>query len=165
MLRRVLTAAALTAAALTLALAAPAAAHEIKAGPLTLSELHVRAPIGKVANTAAYLTAANPSKTADRLIAVSCACAARAELHDMSHQGGVMRMRPAPGGFEVPAGGTLVLAPGGRHVMLFGLKRALKEGERVDLELTFARAGKVKADFHVASKVPAAPAAAGHGHH
>lgn len=155
---------ALLAAAAALLVAAPASTHELKAGKLTLSALHVRAPIGKVKNTAAYLTVTNPTGEADRLVSVSCACAGKAEMHDMSTTMGVMRMRKAPFGFEVPAGGELVLAPNGKHVMLMGLKQPLKDGERVDLVLEFAKAGKVKADFHVVSKLPTAPAAADHQH-
>jgi copper(I)-binding protein len=143
--------------------AAPALAHDVKAGPLILSDLYVRAPIGEGKNTAAYLTATNPTGEPDRLVSVSCACAAEAELHDMSVANGVMRMRKAPFGFEVPSGGALVLAPGGKHIMLTGLKQTLKDGERVDLVLEFSKAGKVKADFHVVSQVPTA-SAAGHRH-
>lgn len=155
------------AAALSVA-ALPAFAHEVNAGELKLSKLHVRAPIGQVKNTAAYVVVANPTAQADRLLSVSCACATSATLHDMAVEGGIMRMRAAPQGFEVPAGGALTLAPGGKHVMLTGLNRPLKDGDRVDLTLRFARAGAVKADFHV-MKRPGGddpkPAAQGHDHH
>lgn len=156
------------AAALAVA-AAPVVAHELTAGPLKLSKLHVRAPIGNVKNTAAYVVVANPTAQADRLVSASCACADSVTLHDINMAGGIMRMRAAPQGFEVPAGGTLVLAPGGKHVMLTGLNRALKDGDRVDLTLRFARAGTVKADFHVMTRPggddPKPADASGHDHH
>ena len=49
-----------------------------------------------------------------------------------------MRMRPLPAGLTVPPGGAAALAPGGRHVMLIGLRRPLGAGTIVPLTLHFA---------------------------
>ena len=71
----------------------------------------------------------------------------------MSMAGGVMRMRPVAK-IELPAHNPVQLAPGGVHVMLIGVKRALKEGERVPLTLTIRPADgapftvKVEAEVH-----------------
>jgi copper(I)-binding protein len=53
-----------------------------------------------------------------------------AELHQMAMEGQTMRMR-AVDAIELPAGQAVNLASGGYHVMLFDLKRQLKEGETV----------------------------------
>jgi periplasmic copper chaperone A len=78
----------------------------------------------------------------DRLVRVSCACAARAELHEMSMSGATMTMRPLPDGIVVPGGG-LRMGPHGVHVMLLGLSEALTEGDDVQLRLEFETAGTV----------------------
>ncbi len=70
------------------------------------------------------------------------------ELHTHINDGGVMKMRPVPA-IEVKAKGEAVLKPGGLHVMLIGLRRPLKEGERIALALTFERAGTIEIEARV----------------
>ena len=157
--------AALIAAALMLFPAVDADAHEVKAGSLTLSDLELRASLGRNPNTGGYLTIRNAGGRADRLVSASCACAERVEIHEMKSEGGVMRMRALPQGLTVPANGTATLAPGGAHLMLFGLKAPLQAGQDVELALTFERAGRVTTVFHVTA-TPGRPApAANHDHH
>jgi copper(I)-binding protein len=66
-------------------------------------------------------------------------------------------MRPVDG-LEIPAGGTVVLKPGGGHVMISGLTAPLHPGEMLQLTLRFERSG----DKPVELKVK--PALAGTGH-
>jgi hypothetical protein len=66
--------------------------------------------------------------------------AARAEFHEHSMAGMVMKMRPLAG-LAIPAEQTVALAPGGMHIMLVGLKAPLREGQSFVLTLTFAKAG------------------------
>jgi copper(I)-binding protein len=75
-----------------------------------------------------------------RLVEVSTPVAGRVELHQMAMEGQTMRMR-AVESLELPAGQTVNLASGGYHVMLFDLKRQLKDGEQVPLTLTVVDAG------------------------
>lgn len=86
---------------------------------------------------------------ADRLVAASAPVAERVELHFMSMEGGVMRMRELPA-IEVPAQGTVELKPGGLHLMLVGLKQPLREGDRYLLTLKFEKAGTVQVPVTVA---------------
>ena len=67
----------------------------------------------------------------------------------MGVSNGVMTMRPVAGGLEIPAGGKVALAPGGYHLMFFGLKRQPKQGEKFSATLTFEKAGTVTVDFAV----------------
>jgi copper(I)-binding protein len=97
-----------------------------------------RATPGQAENGAAYMMLVSPS--ADRLTAVSTPVAAKAELHTMSMEGGVMKMRPL-GGVDLPAGQPVALKPGGMHVMLLGLKHPLQQGQSFPLTLTFEKAG------------------------
>lgn len=60
--------------------------------------------------------------------------AASAELHEMAMEGDVMRMH-AIDALPLPAGQAVALQPGGHHLMLMGLKKALKAGTQVPLTL------------------------------
>jgi copper(I)-binding protein len=99
----------------------------------------------------------------DRLVAGSATVSNAVELHTMSMDGDVMRMRQVPA-IDVPAGGTVELKPGGLHVMFMGLKQPLKAGDTFPLTLRFEKAGDVKVDVKVSAQPPAG-AAAGHGGH
>lgn len=151
------------AAALLLA-AAPAAAHEARAGNITVVHPLLRASVGKVPNTAGYMTIRNGGKTADRLLSVSCACARKVEVHTMSADGGRMIMRPA-GPVTVPAGGSVAFEPGGLHLMVMGLKAPAEAGVTQEMTLTFERAGALKAPFFVTARVDQELKAHRGGHH
>ncbi|HYZ40658.1 MAG TPA: copper chaperone PCu(A)C, partial [Stellaceae bacterium] len=77
----------------------------------------------------------------DRLVSASTPAAKKAELHTMSMQGMVMKMRPLAG-LDIPAGQPVALKPGGEHIMLLGLKQPLREGQSFPLTLDFAKAGQ-----------------------
>lgn len=91
---------------------------------------------------AVYLTVENPGAAADRLVAVETPAARVAETHESVADGDVMRMVAHPEGFEIPAGGTLELAPGGKHIML--IEPAPGIGDEVALTLRFERAGPIE---------------------
>jgi len=66
----------------------------------------------------------------------------QAELHTMSMQGMVMKMRPISG-VDIPAGHPVSLKPAGEHIMLMGLNAPLKVGDSVPLKLKFGKAGEI----------------------
>jgi copper(I)-binding protein len=93
--------------------------------------------------SAAYLTIGNPGSAADALVGVTATDVTdRASLHETSTDDGMTGMQHTAT-LAIPAGGTVVLAPGGYHVMLMDLKRDLAPGDRVDLTLAFEQAGPV----------------------
>jgi periplasmic copper chaperone A len=108
-----------------------------------------------------FLTVRNPGDTPDRLVGASSDVAEKVELHTHMNENGVMKMRPVPA-IEVPAKGTVTLAPGGLHLMLFGLKAPLKEGQHVPVTLDFEKAGKVTGELVVTGA--GAKAAPSHHH-
>lgn len=110
-------------------------------------------------NGAVYATLANDGATADRLVAVKGDAAEAIEIHDMATVDGVMRMRKLEA-LEVPAGGTVALAPGGVHIMLIGLKDTLKAGATLTLTFVFETTGEVTAAVPVGKAGGAA-----HDHH
>lgn len=141
-------------------------AHDYSAGDLKIGHPYTRTtPPGAVA-AGAYLSIENKGKAADKLLRAASPAAGLVELHSMSMDGNVMRMRAVPS-IDVAAGATVKLAPGGLHVMLQDLKRPLKEGERIPMTLVFERAGEVKVELAVQKSDAAAghDAHAGHGGH
>jgi copper(I)-binding protein len=107
-------------------------------GPLEIKTPWARATPGHAENGAAYLTIVSP--TADRLVAASSPVAKKVELHTMSMQGDVMKMRPLAA-IDIPAGQPVTLSPGGMHIMLLGLTQPLREGQSFPLTLSFDHAG------------------------
>ena len=80
------------------------------------------------------------SKQAATLVGVSSPAAKTAELHSMTTEGGIMRMREVKS-IELPAGKHVNLRESGYHLMLNGLKSPLKAGDSVPLTLSI-KAGK-----------------------
>jgi copper(I)-binding protein len=132
--------------ALTPALAAPEA---IKAGALQIEAPWLRATPGGAKVAAGYLRITNTGSEADRLTGASMPLAPRGEVHEMSMQNGVMRMRELAQGLAISPGKTVELKPGGFHLMFPDLKGPLKEGQAVDVTLTFEKAGSVSVPFPV----------------
>jgi copper(I)-binding protein len=95
-----------------------------------------------------YLAITNNGKAPDTLLSAASPAATRITLHQMEMAGGVMRMRTLTS-LTIPPGATLKLEPGGYHLMLEGLTRDLKAGQRIPAVLTFARAGNVNVQFQV----------------
>ena len=127
-----------------LAFAAPASAEAVKHGDLLIGDARVRMVHGKAPSTAAYATITNTGDSDDRLVAVATDIAGRSEIHTMTVDGGVMRMRELPDGIPIPAGETVALEPGGLHLMLMRLKSRPGAGGQVVLRLEFERAGAVE---------------------
>ncbi|GIW06102.1 MAG: hypothetical protein KatS3mg060_0907 [Dehalococcoidia bacterium] len=92
-------------------------------------------PAAAGSNGAVYFTLRN-SGGADRLVAASTDVARASEIHKTSTEGGVARMTHVTG-IDVPAGGSIELKPGSYHIMLIGLNRELRGGDKFSITLTF----------------------------
>ncbi|HMN72879.1 MAG TPA: copper chaperone PCu(A)C [Rhodoblastus sp.] len=102
------------------------------------------APVG-----AGYVTLKNTGAAADKLLSATAPdVAGKVEIHEMSMDNGVMKMRPV-NGLEIPAGKSVELKPGGYHIMFMQLKHPLKAGETVKGVLTFEKAGAVPVEYKV----------------
>ena len=121
----------------------PQALAQDAGGPIEIADGYVFAAGPTAQSGAAYMMLSNSGETADRLIGAASDVAAKVELHEHAHEGGVMRMRAIEGGIELPPQETVTLARGGLHVMLMGLAAPLEAGDEVDLTLTFEKAGEV----------------------
>jgi copper(I)-binding protein len=96
---------------------------------------------------------------ADRVVGASSPVAGRVEMHITVREGDVMKMREVKG-YDIPAGGSFELKPGGAHLMLMDLKRPLKKGEKVPLTLKLEKGGELKLELLVEELGARAPAAA-----
>ncbi len=132
-----------------------ASALEYKTGAITVVDPHARATAAGQPTGGGFMKFVNRGR-ADRLVSVSADVSKSVELHTMTMEGDVMRMRQVDA-IELPAGKTVELAPGAYHIMFVGLKAPLKAGGSFPLTLKFQKAGAVT----VAVKIGAG--GAGHG--
>jgi len=151
-------------AAFALALcAAPAAAEDVKAGDLVISQAWSRATPGGAKVAGGYLTIENKGTAPDRLVGGTGEIAGKVEIHEMAMNNGVMTMRPLDKGLAIEPGKTVKLAPGGYHLMMFDLKGPFKQGDKVPVTLQFEKAGKVTLSLDVQGVGAQAPAAGSTG--
>jgi periplasmic copper chaperone A len=133
-------------------------AASAQTGALQVKGAWARATPGKSETGAAYLTI--ESATPDRLTGISTPVAGEAELHEMTLQGGVMKMR-SMAALDLPAGQTVVLKPGAVHIMLVGLKQPLRVGDSFPLTLEFETAGRREVNVTVEKAGAMGPGQAG----
>lgn len=94
-----------------------------------------------------------------RLVSASSPLAGAVEIHEMSMDGNVMRMRQLPS-LDLPAGKAVELKPGSHHLMLMDLKSALKAGDTVPITLVVEGADKKRETVQLSLPVRALGAAA-----
>lgn len=91
-----------------------------------------------------YFSVTNNGEEADRLMMIETDAADVVEIHSVVMDNGVMQMSPELDGVEIPAGESLVLEPGGYHVMMIGLTESLLNGEEFTATLHFEHAGEIE---------------------
>ncbi len=147
---------------------ASAQAHDYTAGDIRIEHPWARPTVPGQKAGGAFMKLTNPSGMADRLVGVRSDVATSTELHTMTMDGNVMRMREVQA-IEIPAGQVVELKPGAFHVMFMGLKAPMKVGDMLPLTLKFERAGEVAVQVKVESMPSAQPAAGqgkgAHAHH
>ena len=156
-------------------LAPPPFAADATVGPIAIKQAWTRVtpPGAKVAG--GFMTITNTGKEADRLIGGTATIAGHLEVHEMSMDGGMMKMRELSGGLEIRPGQSVVLKPGSYHVMFMDLKASLAAGAPVKGTLKFEKAGSVDISYDVAPLGAKSPddkdagasgsKGANHGHH
>jgi len=137
---------------------AMAATAETSIGDLTISGAFTRATLPNAPVAGGFLTLINTGAQDDILIAVETPMAREGQIHEMAMDGDVMKMRQLRDGLLIPAGETVVLEPGGYHMMFMGLTGPIAEGDAVPVTLTFERAGTITLDLIAAGSAADAPA-------
>ena len=128
-------------------------AHAAPAAKVAATDAWCRPTVAGALAAGCYVTLT--AKAEDRLVSVESPAAARGEIHTMSMDGGVMRMRQLTDGLALPAGKAVALKPGADHIMLIGPKAQLKEGAKVPMTLKFKSAPPVTVEAVV--KTPPMP--------
>jgi len=90
-----------------------------------------------------YFTVENRGSLADTLVEVEVAGALVAMIHEQVANGAMVEMRHV-GVLPIPPSSTVVLAPGGLHVMTEGLDRAPVAGDTLEVRLRFTRGGELR---------------------
>lgn len=93
-----------------------------------------------------------------RLVAAESPLAGVVEIHEMTMENDVMRMRAVPG-LDLPAGQTMELKPGGYHVMLMDLKEQMVGGAVVPITLIFENSAGERFSHQIQAPVTALGAA------
>lgn len=145
--------------------ASAAVAHGYRSGALSIQHPWSRETAVGQAVGGGFLTITNNGSREDRLLAGTTPVAAEVQLHTMTMDGGVMRMRQVTGGIALPARGSVELKPGGYHIMFMGLKQQLRQGERFPVTLRFQRVGNVTVQFAVQPVGSTGPMEGGHAGH
>jgi periplasmic copper chaperone A len=145
------------------AVAPAAAAGDYDVGSIHISQPWSRATAKGATAGAGYMTITNKGTAPDKVSCVADDASAQCEIHSMTMEGGVMKMRPVEGGLEIKPGESIMLKPGGYHVMFRELKHPLEQGAAVKATLKFEHAGTVEVDYPVLAIGAAAPGASAGG--
>jgi copper(I)-binding protein len=137
-------------------------ATDYKVGGLEIEQPWSRALPKGATVAAGYMKIRNTGTEPDRLVGGSTPVAGRFEIHEMTMDKGIMRMRPLPAGIEIKPGETVELKPSTTHIMMMDVKQPIVRGKPFTGSLVFEKAGAVDVDFAVEAVggTPAAAAAA-----
>ncbi len=120
---------------------------EVKIGALKIEDAKARATVPAQKMSGGFMKIENKGG-ADKLLAASSSVSKTMELHTMSMEGNVMKMREIKG-IDIPANGKVELKSGGLHLMFIDLKEQLKPGLTIKVKLKFEKAGEVEVPFKV----------------
>jgi copper(I)-binding protein len=112
--------------------------------------------------TGAFMVIHNHGSSDRKLLKAASPAAQSVELHNHLNDNGVMKMREVAG-IEIKAKAQAELKPGSYHVMLIGMKQALKEGDVVPITLSFDDGSTQQVDAPVLRQAPAGAAPMPHG--
>lgn len=122
----------------------------ICAAQVEVKNAWVRPAVQGQMGTGAFMTLTAPKGA--RLIGAASSVAGVTEIHEMAMEGNVMKMRAVPY-LDLPAGTSVELKPGGYHVMLMDLNRALAIGEKITIDFRIETADGKRATLPVQVEV------------
>jgi copper(I)-binding protein len=127
-------------------LALPSLGH----AQVTAKDAWVRGTVPAQTSTGAFLTLTSVADA--KVLSASSPAARTVEIHESMTHGGVNHMH-AVDAVALPAGKPVELKPGGHHLMLMGLAKALKAGERVPIIFTIEEKGGKRVQLEVDAEV------------
>ncbi|MCD2515374.1 copper chaperone PCu(A)C [Massilia sp. G4R7] len=127
---------------------------------ITVKDPWVRATVPQQKATGAFMQLQSPVPA--RLVSANSPLTPDVEIHEMSMEGDVMRMRQVQA-IELPAGQSVALKPGGYHIMFLNLTKQVREGDTVPVTLMIETRDGKRTPVQVSAPVRGL-AAGGHGH-
>ncbi len=103
--------------------------------------------------TAIYFTITNITDKDDKLVKAQSVLASRIELHTNIRKNGVLKMTQVEN-IPVAANSTVKVAPGGYHLMVFGVNRKYNKGDEFPLMLYFEKGGRIPVVAKVMKNTP-----------
>jgi len=148
-----------------LAATSTVSAHGFTHGDITITHPFLRSTPPAATNGAGYMVVTNMGSDPDTLLAIETPAAEEVQFHRTVITDGIASMQPVEGGFEIPAGGEVVVGDKGTHLMLVNVTQPIREGEIIEATLTFEKAGELEMYFEVEplGKVIDQHAGGGHG--
>lgn len=116
--------------------------HDIKLSHAYTFETPPNAPVA-----GGYITIKNTGKKDDKLLKAEASFSGEVQIHTMSMKNDVMRMEEIKDGVNIPAGETITLQPGGKHIMFMQLEKSIKADHEYKASLYFEHAGKIDVYF------------------
>ena len=116
---------------------------------VVVKDAWARATVAQQKSTGIFLQI--ESKKDAKLIKAKTDIAEMTEIHEMSMDNNVMKMREVES-VTLPAGKLVELKPGGFHIMLMQLKNQVKVGDEIALTLTIETADKKQETIEVKAK-------------
>ncbi len=139
------------------------ASNEAKVGSLKIENPQARSTVPAQKMSGGFMKIENDSAAADKLISASSPVSRSMELHTMSMDNNVMKMREVKS-IDLPAKSKVELKPGGLHLMFIDLNKQLKAGDIIPVKLKFEKAGELEVKFQVMGNKPPAHGEPGHDH-
>jgi len=87
--------------------------------------------------TGAFASVTNNTDHVITIVGGTSDVARMVEVHEVVMVDGSMKMQAKQGGIEIQPGATVTLEPGGLHIMLMGLRKAVLEGDEVSMTIDF----------------------------
>lgn len=112
------------------------------ASPVTVADGWIKAADSGM--TAGFGTVTNPTSKPVRIIGAYNSVSPAIQLHEVVMGAAGMVMQERSGGFLIPARGTLPLEPGGNHLMLMNLARAVRPGSVIRITLVTSTGGLIR---------------------
>lgn len=128
-------------------------AHEMgqtfAVGDISIMKVQARATVPGAAVGGGYMIIKNNGSEDDRLVSGTASVSPMLEIHEMSMENDVMKMRQLNDGLVIKAGETVALKPGSFHIMFMGLDAPLAKDTSFKATLNFEKAGSIDIDFNV----------------
>lgn len=152
-------------AAAAMLFAGAAFAHHYEKGDLFIQHPWSRATPKSAEVGGGYLKIKNNGESDDALLSVTSPITDRIEIHEMSMDNNVMKMREIKGPLTIPAHKEVEFSPNGLHIMFMKLKNPFVKGESFPATLHFQKAGNIDVKFIIDSMGASTSSDHHHGDH